>query len=229
MTKAPRSERRTDALSRGQIVENAIAILDEHGDEGLTFRALSARLATGPGAIYYYVADKNALLTIATETVIARAMSAGGGILESQPGEAIRAIALRMFDLIDMRPWVGAHLAREPMQPAMLRILEAVGQRLETMAVPESALFDTVTALVGYIVGSAAQNAANARLAPPGTNRDAALTAVAKQWASLDATHYPFVRKMARVLAKHDDRKQFLAGVDLILGGLAMVGLAKLA
>jgi AcrR family transcriptional regulator len=51
-TKKHRTERRTDALSKERIVETAIEILDADGESALTFRVLTARLATGTGAIY---------------------------------------------------------------------------------------------------------------------------------------------------------------------------------
>src|SRR3954467_13184410 len=53
-TRARRSERRTDALSKERIVETAIEILDAEGENALTFRALTTRLATGAGAIYWH-------------------------------------------------------------------------------------------------------------------------------------------------------------------------------
>ena len=42
-------------------------ILDDEGEAALTFRALSARLATGSGAIYWHVANKSELLAAATD------------------------------------------------------------------------------------------------------------------------------------------------------------------
>jgi cobalamin biosynthesis protein CbiD len=45
--KAHRTERRRDALSKERIVEAAIEILDTEGESAPTFRALTARLATG--------------------------------------------------------------------------------------------------------------------------------------------------------------------------------------
>jgi AcrR family transcriptional regulator len=67
-----RAERRTDALSKDRIVEAAIGILDTEGEGALTFRALTARLATGAGAIYWHVASKSELLAATTNDVIAR-------------------------------------------------------------------------------------------------------------------------------------------------------------
>lgn len=215
--KTQRGAPRGDALSKDRIVEAAIAILDAEGETALTFRALAARLATGSGAIYWHVADKTALLTAATGAIIAQAVRDDP---KAEPRAAIRALALSMFDLIDARPWIGAHLAREPWQSAMLTIFEGVGSRLDALGVAEAAQFDAATALVNYILGCAGQNAANARLMPPDTDREAALAEVAARWARLDPNEHPFVRKMAARLAGHDDRAQFLAGVDLILAGL---------
>src|SRR3984957_395731 len=78
-TKAQRTERRTDALSKERIVDAAIEILDAEGESALTFRALAGRLATGSGAIYWHVANKNDLLAAAAGGVIARVMTEGGG------------------------------------------------------------------------------------------------------------------------------------------------------
>ncbi|MGJ4918637.1 TetR/AcrR family transcriptional regulator [Bradyrhizobium sp. HKCCYLRH2060] len=215
------TERRTDALSKERIVAAAIAILDSDGESALTFRALAARLSTGSGAIYWHVADKNELLAAAADDVVARVMT--GVVAGGTPREAIRAIALGIFDAIDTHPWVGAQLYREPWQPATLQISEGIGGRLLALGVPERALFDCWSALANYILGVAVQNAANARLAPPETDRAAFLDAVAARWAQLDPEKYPFVRKVAAQLRGHDDREQFLAGIDLILAGIATV------
>ena len=217
-TRTRRSERRADALSRERIVIAAIAILDANGKDALTFRALAAHLATGSGAIYWYMTDKNDILSEATDHIVARAIDDGVDVAE--PREAIRAIALSMFDAIDAHPWVGAQFFREPWRPAMLRIIERIGGRLRALGVPERAQFDACSALVNYILGVAGQNAANARLLPHGADRSAFLAAVAARWMQLDPEAYPFVRRVAAQLREHDDREQFLAGIDLILAGI---------
>jgi AcrR family transcriptional regulator len=220
-TKAKRAERRTDALSKERIVAAAIEILDADGESALTFRALAARLATGSGAIYWHVASKNDLLTAATDDVITRVMTevASG----AEPQETIRAIALGVFDAIDAHPWMGTQLSREPWQPAILQILEGVGGQLQPLGIPERAQFDCASALVNYLLGLAGQYAAGARLLPRETDRTAFLATVAAQWAQLDPAEYPFVHQVATQLPGHDDREQFLAGIDLILAGITTV------
>ena len=138
----------------------------------------------------------------------------------AEPQEAIRAIALGAFDAIDAHPWVGTQLSREPWQPAILQILEGVGGQLQALGVPGRAQFDCASALVNYILGLAGQYAAGARLIPRDTDRSAFLATVAARWAQLDPAEYPFVHQVATQLPGHDDREQFLAGINLILTGI---------
>jgi AcrR family transcriptional regulator len=220
-TRTVRAERRADALSKERIVAAAIDILDADGESALTFRALAARLATGSGAIYHHVASKGELLAAATDDVIARVMT--GVVSGADPREAIRALALGVFDAIDAHPWVGAQLSREPWQAAVLQVFESVGGQLQALGVPGRAQFDCASALVNYVLGLAGQYAAADRLLAPETDRSAFLATVAARWARLDPARYPFMRQMATQLREHDDCEQFLAGIDLILAGITAV------
>ncbi|MEV6831710.1 helix-turn-helix domain-containing protein [Amycolatopsis sp. NPDC051102] len=214
---APRP-RRTDELSKDVIVAAATELLDEGGEAALTFRALTTRLSTGYGAIYHRVANKSDLLAAATDAVIGRVVT--GAVPDASPREALRTVALGLFDAIDEHPWVGAQLSREPWRPALLEIYERIGGLLTALGVPGPALFDAAGALVNYVLGVAGQNAANARLSAE-ADREAFLGAIAGQWARLDPERYPFVHRAAAQLRDHDDREQFLAGIDIFLAGIA--------
>ncbi|WP_063763666.1 TetR family transcriptional regulator [Actinoplanes subtropicus] len=217
-----RSPRRSDALSRTRIVEAAIQILDSAGESGLTVRAVTAHLATGRGAIYHHVANKDELLAAAADGVIGQVIAAVAG--DEDPRRAIRALALGIFEAIDAHPWVGAQLAREPLQPAVLQIWTSIGLRLHDLGVAGTDLPDAGSALVNYILGAAAQHAAGARRAPDDAARRDYLERLAAEWARLDA--HPLVRESASLLREHDDREQFLAGVEIYLAGVAARPLA---
>jgi AcrR family transcriptional regulator len=218
-SKTQRNERRPDALSKDRIVDAAIEILDTEGERALTFRALAARLATGSGAIYWHVANKDELLSAATNDVIAKLMA--NLVSGKEPQETIRAIALGVFDTIDSHPWVGSQLAREPWESAMVQIFDGIGCQLQAFGVPERAQFDSASALVNYILGVAGQNAANARIHAHTIDRTGFLSHVAARWAQLAPLDYPFVHRVAGQLSEHDDREQFLFGIDLILVGIS--------
>ncbi|WP_406118500.1 TetR/AcrR family transcriptional regulator [Streptomyces sp. NBC_00989] len=217
---SPRAPRRTDGLSREVIIRAATDLLDGGGESALTLRALTVRLSTGYGAIYHHVADKGDLLAAATDDIIARVLT--DVAVDADPGEALRRVAVGLFDAIDAHPWVGAELSREPWRPAMLDFYESIGRLLDALAVPERARFDAAGTLVNYVLGVAGQNAANARRRAAGdTDRVAFLDTAAEQWARLDPSRYPYVHAAATKLREHDDREQFIAGVDIFLAGIA--------
>ncbi|BEL04661.1 TetR family transcriptional regulator [Actinoplanes sichuanensis] len=209
-----------DALSRDRIVDTAIEMLDAGGESGLTFRALSTRLKTGAGAIYWHVANKDELLAAATGAVLADVLR--GDEADTTPQDAIRAIALGMFDAIDGHPWIGGQLAGLASRSASLRIIERIGQQVQAMGMPAGQRFFAASALYSFILGVAGQNAANARAREHGTSRAETLGAEAQLWANLDAAEFPFLRGVAAQLGDHDDREQFLAGIDLILAGIGI-------
>lgn len=226
-TTTRRTQRGEPSLSRERIIEAAIVLLDTEGEGGLTFRALSERLATGAGAIYWHVANKDDLLNAACDAVVAATLAGveGGHYAGPNAGAApqarIRAIGLAMFDTIDAHPWVGAELARASWKMPMVRILESLGRQVGALGVAAPMLGVATTTLLSYILGVAGQNAANAQIArAQQLVRETFLASVASDWAALDADQFPFTRSLAGHLRDHDDRNDFAAGIDLILQGL---------
>jgi AcrR family transcriptional regulator len=58
-----------DTLTREQIVETAIDLLDAEGLEGLNMRALGERLDSAATAVYWHVGSKDNLITLAADRV----------------------------------------------------------------------------------------------------------------------------------------------------------------
>ena len=222
MTLETRTERRTAPLSKTQIVEAAISILDREGEDALTFRALATRLVTGSGALYHHVASKDDLLAAATDDLIAHVTRQAAS--EATPEQALRALARGVFDTLQRHPWIGSVLSRDPWQYAVVRLIESIGQQIQSMGVPGPAQFNAATAVMSFILGLASQHASRARLFPPGADqtalRDVALRSIAARWMTLEPSEHPFVREVAKILPDHDDREQFLGGVDIIVRGL---------
>ncbi|WP_410673365.1 TetR/AcrR family transcriptional regulator [Amycolatopsis sp. cmx-4-68] len=212
------TQRRTDALTRERIVTVAIELLDSVGEGGLTFRALASMLGTGHGAIQWHIANKGELLTAATEAVISRALA--GTDPHQAPRDAIRALALGVFGAIEQHPWVGGQLTRPPWHATMLDIFELVGRQVRALGVPIEARFTATSALLVHIIGAGSQQATNS-LSPEAENdRQEFLDQLSARWADLDPQKYEFTRSIVEQLRVHDDRVEFLAGIDLILAGL---------
>lgn len=57
---------------RQDVVERAIAVLDERGIDGLTMRKLAADLGVQPGALYHHFEGKDALLRSVADEILRR-------------------------------------------------------------------------------------------------------------------------------------------------------------
>lgn len=206
-------------ITRERIAAVAVELLDARGESGLTFRALARHLETGHGAIQWHVVNKAALLQAAAAAVLSEGVLDGD--TDAAPREAIRTVALEVYDAIDAHPWLGAQLAKPPWQDMMLRTFERIGRSVQALGAPAGAQFTATSTLLIYIIGAGSQEATASRSPEALIDRTDALDAIGMHWARLAPEEWPFTQSMAPHLRAHDDRAEFLAGVDLILGGLA--------
>ncbi|MFC4913771.1 TetR family transcriptional regulator [Actinomadura gamaensis] len=240
---------RADALSREIVVGAAVALLDELGERGLTFRALAQRLNTGTGALYWHVAGKDELVALAADQVLGRALtsapvpaadpdpaaasaegpastpaaaSADGSA--SAPAEEalaeLRALALAVFDELDRHPWAASRVTTPPTLPNALRLQDGIGMLVTRAGAPPERRFAVSTAVFYYITGVGAQIIAPSVTVAPSTDRETYLARTAEHWESLDPAEYPFLTGITADLRDHDDRDQFITGLDLLLDGL---------
>lgn len=222
----PAGGRRRASHSMEAVLDAAVALLDEAGEPSLTFRALAARLGTGVGSIYWYVAGKDELLDRATDHALAPILVA----VDAQPAtddpiDDLRAMAVTLFDAIVDRPWLASYFMRNPWaQDNSMRLYERLGQQTLRLNLTPRQRFHAVSAVVGIVVGTAADLGQE----PPqevvdgDLGRDELLDRWAEAWRRLDPDEHPFFREIADEFAGHDDRDQFLAALDLALAGLRL-------
>jgi AcrR family transcriptional regulator len=226
-TRARRPERRNQVLSAEQIVDTAIELLDAGGEGALTVRALTERLSTGSGAIYYHVGTRAELLDAATETVVGAALATTPSRAVATPGDEIRGVALTLFDAMAEHQWLATRLTlqiiRNPAGPVTVGIFERIGRQVGALGVPRASWFDATSTLVHYILGAISQNAHidgdSSGLRPDG-DRDEFFDATSTAWRELDPEDYPFMHAIVDQTREHDDREQFLIGIAIVLDGL---------
>ncbi|MFG2818686.1 TetR/AcrR family transcriptional regulator [Kitasatospora sp. NPDC048365] len=226
-TPAGRPPRRNQVLSREQIVDAAVALLDAGGEDALTVRALSERLSTGSGAIAYHVGRRDELLDTATETVVTAALAARPARESAAPAEEIRAVALALFDAITEHRWLATRLTlqivRNPVGPVTVGIFERIGRQVAALGVPRERWFDAASTLVHYILGAVSQNArieGDTSGIDPDADREQLFGATTAAWRQLDPAEHPFMHAIVDQVTGHDDREQFLTGIGIILDGL---------
>lgn len=226
---AARPPRRRATHSLESVVTEAVAILDEAGEDALTFRALAARLGGGVASIYWYVANKDELLDRASDHVLAGVLEATDAVAAdaaTDPVDAVRAVAVALFDAVAERPWLGAYFMRDSdTQPNALRLFDRIGRQTMRLDLGPRRCFDATSAVIGFVVGAAADLGQQApqEVLDGTTTREEYLDRYVARWRELDADEFPFVHHIVDEFAGHDDREQFLAGLDLLLSGLRQV------
>lgn len=211
------AEGRADALSREVVVGAAVALLDERGERGLTFRLLAEQLNTGPGALYWHVASKDELVALAADQVLGHALAAAP---RPDDGAGLRALAIAVFDALDRHPWAASRITAPATLPNALRLFDRIGTLAARTGLPVERHFAVSTAIFYYITGVSAQIVAPGTTVGATTSRDAFLAQTAERWEKLDPADYPFLTRITTDLRAHDDRDQFTTGLDLLLDGL---------
>ncbi|QFG23425.1 TetR/AcrR family transcriptional regulator [Actinomadura sp. WMMB 499] len=150
-----KARREQPALGRDQIVDAALALLDAEGLDGLSMRRLGARLNSGATSVYWHVANKDELLELALDRVMAEVTvpepGAAGGWRAAATGYA------RTFRaMIHRHPWTVTLFGRRPMiGPNATRAMD------EAIAAFAAAGFDGLdveyawSLVVDYVIGAA--------------------------------------------------------------------------
>lgn len=131
-TRPQRERREQPALSRDQIVAEAVRLLDEEGLEALSMRKLGARLNAGATSLYTHVANKHELLELATNEVFGEPRqpvnTAGWRPAMLDFGRDLRAMVLRHRWLAAVMGTLGTlHMA-----PNMMLLTESIFEVLES-------------------------------------------------------------------------------------------------
>jgi TetR/AcrR family tetracycline transcriptional repressor len=121
------------ALTREEIVQAALRLLDDEGLDGVTLRALADRLGVSAPTLYWHVRNKQELLDLMAEAIAAS--SAGDDDLAPRPGEPWWEWLHRRF-----REFRGALLSRRD------AALVVAGNR------PSPDIADRIEQLVGMLV-----------------------------------------------------------------------------
>lgn len=219
--KTTRTRGRRPTLSLEIILNQTIEILDAAGASALTFRTLAAELDTGVGSIYHYIKNRDELLDGATNRVLEDTLAELNPA--STPEDSIRHIGVALFDILQAHPWASSYLMRDfATQSNSMRVFEALGQQLMRMELAPADCFNAAGTLWSFIIGSGADIVQlPAEKLIENKTQNEFLREYAEQWRALDVEAFPFLRTVAADFAEHDDREQFIAGLDIILRGIA--------
>ena len=209
-TTAGRSTRGT--LSRHRLVGAALEIVEHAGLDGLSLRALGARLGVDHTAVYRYFRTKDELLEALADTVI----GAGGPYPETgEPRDRLRGVFANLRHTLLAHPALTPVVVRRPPQgEGTWQGTENALAALREAGLDDAAAAASYQALLNYTLGHALLEAPYALMSPEQVEHERAL--VRAGLAALPPGRYPNVTALATSFYTDMDA-QFLYGLDLLL------------
>jgi AcrR family transcriptional regulator len=148
---------RAARLNRELIVETALRVVDERGVDGLTMRALARALGADPMAVYRHVRDKDALLGLLCDAVVADLDPLDpAGPWRPQ----IERQARQLRAALTARPSLAAVLAGAPVTPAALAVTQRAVELLTRNGLPVATASGGFATVFSYVLGFAVVEAA---------------------------------------------------------------------
>ena len=239
------TQRRRASLSLETIVDTSIAVLDREGSRRLTLRGLATELNSGVASLYWYTTGKDDLMALVTSEVLGRALGQFHALCgDGEPGpeefaafpapradprtsaataqalEELRCLCLCLFSQMREHPWLAGQLpSTARSEENALRTWECTGQLLQRMELDAEQRFYASLAMANYAFGTGAGIAHR-------HNRPAAEESARQVHEKLERAGrsepgmLPVVRAMLGSFGDHDDRSEYIAGLELLLAGI---------
>jgi TetR/AcrR family transcriptional regulator, tetracycline repressor protein len=205
------------SLTREEIIQEALALLGEHGPGALSMRRLADRLGVAPNALYTHVRGKADLIDGLIDQVYA-----GLDLRPDPAGDWTQQLATLSQDVREhllAHPAVVPYALQQPgLGPHSLRLGEAIYNVLRPAGFSDQAVVGTVYALVTYILGFVALEIPRA-----GTDPQTSDEFVRRMWAffaALPPGEFPHTVQLAAQLARISTDDQFQFGIRTFLAGL---------
>ena len=186
------------SISREDIVDAAVTIVQAGGYEEMSIRSLAADLGVAPMSLYRHIRDKDDLLNEVVDRLLARAWRSAVSEDDWQAWIIQAADSLRQF-LVTQPAALHVYLRHPVVSPAAVDRMDAMMGVLRRGGLDEATARSAYGAVHTYTIGFAALEASRARWAP----------------ASGD------VSSLARQLAAYTTAGQFIEGLRYLLEGIS--------
>jgi AcrR family transcriptional regulator len=208
-TRTPRA-----TLTRDQVVEAAVQVLQTDGYPALSMRRVAQELGVGTMSLYWHVADRDELLDLVYDAVI------GEQVLLDVPSDwrgALRSIAYATRAIFERYPWILDGGPRSRIGPIVLEHVEQTVAATESMDLPIETRLLASSLIDHFVLGfSMEEHARRAGWDHP------ELTEAAQE--GIDAGRYPRAAELLDQLGHHAGRapaQEFEVGLEVLLDGIA--------
>jgi AcrR family transcriptional regulator len=218
LRKRPGSAR--EHLSRDAIVEAALRVLARKEPRPFTMRAVAEELGTGAGALYWHVADKEQLVQLVFDRVVAELPRP-----EPDPErwqEQLKQTARDALALMRRYPGVAQlSLGRVPLGPNAVRHIEWYLSLLRAGGLPDRAVALAADLVFLYVGAFACEECLWAARSEAEASSEELTSELRAYFCSLPADAFPTVVELADDLTTPGPDERFEFGLELLVDGLA--------
>ena len=208
---------RTGALTREQVVAEALAIIGDGGTDALSMRALAARLGVVPGALYRHVRSKGQLCDLVADAVLAEVDCRADPALSRT--DQVKMLAGRLRTVLESHPGIAGLLkTRDPLGPHSLALAEAFLAPLQQAGLTGRQTALAFSLIYDYTLGFALSDRTTVneqRVQDTATRRQ--LHAFLR---SLPPGRFPALAALGEHLWADNRDERFTTSLDTILTGL---------
>jgi AcrR family transcriptional regulator len=207
---------RPPKITRLALQQVALALVDRSGLEALSMRAVAAELGTAPMTLYNYVSDREELLLLVVQAVVAE-VKLPTGPFEHWCDE-VKAIAHASWMAVRAHPYViPLILTRRSRSPEVMRQAETLLRALAKSGRRGHDLLCAFRSVTSLVMGLA-----QAELAGPLALRaqESADDTIAR-FRSLPRDQFPWLIDIAGAALTSSPESEFHAAMDLLLSGLS--------
>lgn len=214
---ASAQNRQRRALSRDQVVTEALAIISSQGVPALSMRGLATRLGVVPGALYRHVHSKEDLYDLVLDAVLAEV---DPRVDDSRAWAAqVTELAQRLRAVLERHPGLASLLkTRDPLSPHSLALAEAFLASLQGARLPCRQTALAFRLIYDYTAGFALsdpRSAAEQRTRDATTRRE-----LHAFFRSLPADRFPALCALGEHAWADDREDRFAAGLSTLITGL---------
>ncbi|GAB3849283.1 TetR/AcrR family transcriptional regulator C-terminal domain-containing protein [Micromonospora andamanensis] len=186
-----------------------MALLDEHGIDGLTMRRLAQRLAVTSTALYWHVKTKEDVLDLALDQIFGEVQLPGTG---DDWRDDVRALTFRWRAVMLRHPWAPSLIGRPMLGPNVLSRTEFLQSALVRGGLTGIQLAVVTRLLANYVIGAALTEATWRQAEDPEARTEA------RQHIAANPTAYPTLIASGHLDdGQWSDDDLFERGIDAIL------------
>ncbi|MEV8362775.1 TetR/AcrR family transcriptional regulator C-terminal domain-containing protein [Streptomyces niveus] len=200
-------------------MDEAVALLDEEGIDGLTMRRLAERIGSGVTTLYWHVDTKDDVVDLALDAILGELPPGDGTSDGSAADDEWRAAIVAL--LVDWRttmlrhPWSAALLQRPTLGPNLLARMEFLQATLVRPGFTGAHLHTATWTLYNYLMGATVARASFQLSEEDRETAQRRLRDRSEEFPTLSAHQY---------MLEDDWDGTFVTGLGYVLDGIAAAG-----